>query len=171
MCKCTPVSELKSFVLSSLRMSLHLCVYASEFVLSPWSLLSRRVSVWSPEHIKLPGVRGTSFTQRRSKRRRQSASRFRPLRLWHQEMGLNLMEVWFFFSPRTAFYLPKLWIVIITHQVNRQHQCTDYTGQELIERDVGKGKGLWQEWLSHWWVTDDIFSLRRTRRRLIILTA
>lgn len=25
------------------------------------------------------------------------------------------------------------------------------------ERVVGKGKRSWQEWLSHWWVTDEIF--------------
>ncbi len=59
------------------------------------------------------------------------------------------------FSPCTAFYLPKLWIIIITHQVNRQHQCTDCTGQQLRdrecrERDHGKNGFLTGEWQMRW---------------------
>ncbi len=149
--------------------SWHLCVYNSEFVFSLSSLWSG-VCQSDRTRIMLPWVRGTSFTQRRSKRRRQSASRFRPLCLWHEEMGLNLMGSDFF--PLRCLLSPKLWIVIITHQVNRtapMHWLHRATVNR--ERVVGKGKRSWQEWLSHWWVTDEILGLRRTHRRLIILTA
>ncbi len=141
----TPVLELRCLSvdeLASVCLQGWVCVF---------SLVSFDLACVS--HITLPWVRGTSFTQRRSKRCRQSTSRFRPLCLWHEEMGLNLMGVWFF--PCTAFYLPKLWIIIITHQVNRQHQCTDCTGQQLRdrecrERDHGKNGFLTGEWQMRW---------------------
>lgn len=71
-------------------------------------------------------VRGTSVTQRRL----QSDCRFRPVASGN---GTEFDGGWFF-PP--WLQSPEPWIVLITHQVNRQHPRTDYIRQRLIERKI-----------------------------------
>ncbi len=136
--------------------SWHLCVYNSEFVFSLSSLLIWRVSVWQNTYHVTVGKRNLLHT-----------APFKAPSPISQPFQTPLSVAWgngaefdggLIFFPLRCLLSPQA--LDCNHYTSGQQTAPMHWLHRATvnrERVVGKGKRSWQEWLSHWWVTDEIF--------------